>query len=173
MLNGERKLRIELTELIKLSWDTFQILYRVNRKHIFISSKYDTFTPLQYSCLENPWVEEPGGLQSMGSLRVAHNWETSLSLFTFMFWRRKWQPTRVFLPGESQGQGSLVGCRLGVAQSRTQLKQLSSIAAAWLIHIVVWQKPNQYSKAIILQLEIHFIIFKKEIHSLQRQITDL
>ena len=27
-------------------------------------------------------------------------------------WRRKWQPTPVFLPGESQGQGSLVGCRL-------------------------------------------------------------
>ena len=59
-----------------------------------------------------PWTEEPGGLQSMGSLRVGHNWETSLSLFTFMHWRRKWQPTPVFLPGESQGQGSLVGCHL-------------------------------------------------------------
>ena len=32
--------------------------------------------------------------------------------FTFMHWRRKWQATPVFLPGESQGQGSLVGCRL-------------------------------------------------------------
>ena len=59
-----------------------------------------------------PWTEEPGGLQSMGSLRVGHDWATSLSLFTFMHWRRKWQPTPVFLPGESQGQGSLVGCRL-------------------------------------------------------------
>ena len=38
--------------------------------------------------------------------------ETSLSLFTLMHWRRKWQPTAVFLPGESQGRGSLVGCRL-------------------------------------------------------------
>ena len=38
--------------------------------------------------------------------------KTSFSLFTFMHWRRKWQPTPVFLPGESQGQGSLVGCRL-------------------------------------------------------------
>jgi len=121
-----------------------------------------------------PWMEEPGGLQSMGSLRVGHNWATSLSLFTFMYWRRKWQLTPVFLPGESQGRGSLVGCspwgcwesdtteRLhfifslscigegngnplqcsclenprdggvwwaavyGVAQSRTQLKQISS-----------------------------------------------
>ena len=59
-----------------------------------------------------PWMEGPGGLQSMGSLGVGHNWATSLSLFTFMYWRRKWQPTPVFLPGESQGQGSLVGCRL-------------------------------------------------------------
>ena len=48
-----------------------------------------------------PWMEEPGGLQSMRSLRVGHNWTTSLSLFTFMHWRRKWQPTPVFLPGES------------------------------------------------------------------------
>ena len=59
-----------------------------------------------------PWVEEPGRLQSMGSQRVGHNWATSLSLFTFMHWRRKWQPIPVFLPGESQGWGSLVGCRL-------------------------------------------------------------
>ena len=59
-----------------------------------------------------PWMEEPGGLQSMGSLRVRHNWATSLSLFTFLHWRRKWQPAPVFLRGESQGLGSLVGCRL-------------------------------------------------------------
>ena len=56
------------------------------------------------------WTEEPGRLQSMGLRRVGHNRVTSLSLFTFMHWRRKWQPTPVFLPGESQGQGSLVGC---------------------------------------------------------------
>ena len=60
----------------------------------------------------HPWTEEPGGLQSMGSRRVGHDSATSLSLFTFMHWRRKWQPTPVFLPGESQGRGSLVGCRL-------------------------------------------------------------
>ena len=59
-----------------------------------------------------PWTEEPGGLQFMGSLRVRHDWATSLSLFTFLHWRRKWQPTPVFLPGESQGRGSLAGCRL-------------------------------------------------------------
>ena len=53
------------------------------------------------------WTEEPGGLQSMGLLE-----SDTLSDFTFMHWRRKWQPTPVFLPGESQGRGSLVGCHL-------------------------------------------------------------
>ena len=73
-----------------------------------------------------PWTEEPGRLQSMRFRRVGHDWATSLSLFTFMHWRRKWQPTPVFLPGESRGQRSLMGCHPGVAWSRTQLKHLSS-----------------------------------------------
>ena len=54
-----------------------------------------------------PWMEEPGRLQPMGSPGVGHDFT-----FTFMYWRRKWQPTPVFLPGESQGQESRVGCRL-------------------------------------------------------------
>ena len=58
-----------------------------------------------------PWMEEPGGLQSMGSQRVRHDGVTSLSLFTFMHWRRNGNPL-MFLPGESQAWGSLVGCRL-------------------------------------------------------------
>ena len=73
-----------------------------------------------------PWTEEPGGLQSMGSWRVGHDWTTSLSLFTFMHWRRKWQPTPVFLPGESQGRESWWAAVYGVAQSQTRLKRLSS-----------------------------------------------
>ena len=60
-----------------------------------------------------PGAEEPDRLLSLGLQRVGHGWATSLSLFTFMHWRRKWQPTPVFLPGESQGWGSLVGCHLG------------------------------------------------------------
>ena len=56
-----------------------------------------------------PWTEEPGRLQSMGSRRVGHDWATSLSLFTFMPWRRKWHPTPVLLPGKSHGRRSLVG----------------------------------------------------------------
>ena len=54
-----------------------------------------------------PWTEEPGGLQFMESQS-----RTRPSDFTFTHWRRKWQPTPVFLPGESQGRGSLVGGRL-------------------------------------------------------------
>ena len=59
-----------------------------------------------------PWMEEAGRLQYMGLWRVGHNWVTPLSLFTFMHWRRKWHPTPVFLPRESCGQRSLVGCHL-------------------------------------------------------------
>ena len=43
-----------------------------------------------------------------------------------MLWGRKWQPTPVFLPGESQGWGSLVGCRLWGRTESGQLKRLST-----------------------------------------------
>ena len=67
-------------------------------------------TPVQYSCLENPM---DGGAWKAAVHGVAEG-RTRLSDFTFTFMhrRRKWQPTPVFLPGESQGRGSLVGCRL-------------------------------------------------------------
>ena len=82
-----------------------------------------------------PWTEEPGGLQSMGSLRFGHDWATSLPLFTFIHWRRKWQRTPVFLPGESQGRGGAWWAAVyGVAQSQTRLKQLSSSSStAWIL----------------------------------------
>ena len=73
-----------------------------------------------------PWTEESGGLQSMESLRVEHDWTISLWLFTFMHWRRKWQPTPVFLPGESREGGAWWAAVCGVAQSWTRLKWLSS-----------------------------------------------
>ena len=86
--------------------------------------------PLQYSCLENP---RDGGAWWAAVHGVTKSW-TRLSDFTFTFpfmhWRRKWQPTPVFLPGESQGWGSLVGCLFGVAQSRTPLKRLSSSSSS-------------------------------------------
>ena len=75
-----------------------------------------------------PWMEKSGGLQSMGLLRVGHDWVTSLSHFTFMHWRRKWQPTPVFLPGESQGQQNLVGWRLW---GRTESDTTEAIYQQW------------------------------------------
>ena len=89
-------------------------------------------TPLQYSCLENPGTEEPGRLQSMGSLRVGHDWATSLSLSTFMRWRRKWQPTPVFLPGESHGRRSLVGCSPWGRTESDMTERLSSSSSNWV-----------------------------------------
>ena len=68
-------------------------------------------------------VENPmdGGARWAAVHGVAKS-RTRLSDFTFTFihWRRKWQPTPVVLPGESQGRRSLVGCRLwGHIQSDT------------------------------------------------------
>ena len=85
--------------------------------------------------LKIPWMGEPGRLESMGSLRVRHDWATSLSLFTLMHWRRKWQPTPVFLPVESPGRGRLVGCRL---RGRRVGHNWSDLAAAVTVFIVIF-----------------------------------
>ena len=77
-----------------------------------------------------PWMEEPGGLQSMGLLGVRHDWTTSLSLFTFLHWRRKWQPTPVFLPENPRVRRAWWADVYGVTQSRTRLKWLSSSSSS-------------------------------------------
>ena len=92
-----------------------------------------------------PWMEDPGGLQSTGLLRIRHDWATWLSLFTFMHWRRKWQPTPVFLLGESQGWQSLVGCPMGSHRVRHDWSDLAAAA-----HLAQWcskfSKPGFNSK---------------------------
>ena len=109
-----------------------------------------------------PWMEEPGGLQSMGSLRVGHDWATSLSLFTFMPWRRKWQPTPVFLPGESQGWGAWWAAVYGVAQSQTRLKRLSSSSPckvekeiATHSSVLAWKIPGTEEPGGLLSMGSH------------------
>ena len=78
-----------------------------------------------------PRMEELGRQQSMGSLRVRQDWVTSLSLFTFMHWRRKWQPTPVFLPGECQGWGEPGGLlSMGSNRVRHDWSDLAAAAAA-------------------------------------------
>ena len=89
------------------------------------------------------WTEEPGGLQSMGSLRVGHDWATSLS---------------VSLSCIGEGNGTLPQCSCqetpreggawwaaiyGVAQSRTQLKWLSSSSSSlcYMVNIILYFTP--------------------------------
>ena len=100
-----------------------------------------------------PGTGELGGLQSMGSLRVRHDWATSLSLFTVMHWRRKWQPTPVFLPGESQGWGSLVG---GHMESHRVGHDWSDLAAAA-------EAVNMYCAGMLFSLKISCLEMKSAI----------
>ena len=106
------------------------------------------------------WTEGPAGLQSMGSLRVGHDWATSLSLFTFMHWRRKWQPTPMFLPGESQERGDWWAAICGVAQSQTWLKWLKKAfqSESHMYCIVFFINSNypNHSPQIQLKALYHF-----------------
>ena len=79
--------------------------------------------PLQYSCLENPM--DGGAWQAAVHGDMTERLQFHFSLSTFMHWRRKWQPTPVFLPGESQGRQSLVGCHLwgGIESDTTEATQ--------------------------------------------------
>ena len=96
---------------IPISYDLLLWTYLLTPNKPFITLNKEKAMATHSSTLawKIPWMEEPGRLQSMGSRRVGHDRATSLSLFTFMLWRRKWQPTPVFLPGESQGRGELGG----------------------------------------------------------------
>jgi len=101
-----------------------------------------------------PWMEEPGGLQSMGSLRVRHDWVTSLSLSTFMHWRRKWQPTPVFLPGESHGRRSLVGCSpWGWTAELDTTEATWQQAAGTFYELTLWAQPSPLRKTNVLFMD--------------------
>ena len=116
-------------------------------------------TPFQYSCLENPM--DGGAWQAAvhGVARSRTRLSDLLSLFTLMHWRRKWQPTPVFLPGESQGRGSLVGCRFWgrtesdmteVTQQQHTISQQKSYQIRGLVlnfknydTMAIWQDKNR------------------------------
>ena len=76
------------------------------------------------------WMEEPSRLQSMGSLRVRHDWATSLSLFTFMHWRGNGNPLQCSCLENPRDGGAWWAAVYGVAQSRTRLKWLSSSSSS-------------------------------------------
>ena len=107
---------------------------------------------------EIPWMK-PGRLQSMGSLRVRHDWVTSLSLFTLMHWRRKWQPTPVFLPGEPQGREPCGLPSMGL-QSRTRLTWLSSSSRAFKCIIETQQRSTECRQNLCYKFLQKFTILK-------------
>ena len=82
-------------------------LPELTQTHVHVHCGEGNGNPLQYSCLVNPLVR---GAWWAAVYRVAQS-RTPLKQPS-MHWSRKWQPTPVFLPGESQGQRSLVGCHL-------------------------------------------------------------
>ena len=105
-----------------------------------------------------PWTEEPGGLQSVHGVATSRTW---LSDFTFTFHfhalRRKWQPTPMFLPGDSKGRGSLVGCRLwGHTESDTTeatLAAAAAAAAAWLL-LELQKILQNHSKLLVSDVNV-------------------
>ena len=88
-----------------------------------------------------PWTEEPGGLQSVGSLRVGHDWATSLSLFTFMHWRRKWQPTPSTLAWRIPGTGEPGALpSMGSHRVRNDWSDLAAAAAMASHNSYLWSQ---------------------------------
>ena len=112
-------------------------------------------------------MEEPGRLQSMGSQRVGYDWVTSLSLFTFMHWRRKWQPTPAWWAAV-----------YGVTQSRTRLKWLSSssLYTLCLLYPIGFMKtgvmPCQYYISCKTRLDTvdssTFLLLSKDLSSVKQ-----
>ena len=131
----------------KLSnWYSYPISCSENIPIYYIYGSWNYILSAEYMCIHThtmaphsstlawkiPWMEEPGRLQSMGSLRVGHDWVTSLWLFTFMHWRRKWQPLQCTCLENPRDGGAWWAAVYGVAQSRTRLKWLSSSTSSSL-----------------------------------------
>ena len=100
-----------------------------------------------------PWTEEPGRLQSMGSRRVGHDWATSLSLFTFMHWRRKWQPTPVLawrIPGMVEPGGLPSMGSHGMGHNWSDLAAAAWCAFKWTKagYTAVWSYKNSMCMCI-------------------------
>ena len=100
-----------------------------------------------------PWTEEPGGLQSMGLLRVGHAWATSLSLFTFMHWRRQWQPTPSVLAWRIPGMMELGGLlSMGSSRVGQDCSDAAAAAAAAAAAISLWQSEVIWTVEHLLSL---------------------
>ena len=85
-----------------------------------------------------PWTEEPGGLQSMGSLRVGHDWATSLSRIG----EGNGNPLQCSCLENPRDRGAWWAAGYGVAQSRTRLKRLSSSSSNKLEQVFALRSSN-------------------------------
>ena len=148
--------------LLWLSLNTFNsiLICKWSEKCVLVSSDREKAMATHSSTLawKIPWMEEPGRLQSMGSLRVGHDWVNSLSLFTFMHWRRKWQPTPVFLPGESQGRGEPGGLpSMGSHRIGHDWSDLAAAAAAAVIIFTYILHIFFFSLTIVIICNLHIV----------------
>ena len=99
-----------------------------------------------------PWMEEPGGLQFMGSLGVGHDWATSLSLFTFRHWRGNGNPLQCSCLQNPRDGGAWWAAVYGVAQSQTRLKWLSGGSSRGIALMIRWLRlhiPNTRCTGLI------------------------
>ena len=123
--------------------------------NVYISMEKAMATHSSTLAWKIPWTEGPDRLQSMGSRRVGRDWVTSLSLFTFMHWRRKWQPTPVFLPGESQGRGEPGGLP-SVGSHRVGHDWSDLAAAAAVVRVGDWSLgfhlESSWAEAALIRL---------------------
>ena len=123
-----------------------------------MSSGEGNGNPLQYSCLENTMDGGAWWATVHGVARSRTQLSNFIFTFTFTHWRRKWQPTPVFLPGESQGRGSLVGCRLwGHSESDTTE--------------VTQQQQQQHVQIIVKKIK-SFCTTKETISKVKRQPSE-
>ena len=110
------------------------VLARVNANKflLWIQSDIQNSSPTNINFSFLAWTEEPGRLQSMGSLRVGHDWATSHSLFTFMLWEGNGNPLQCPCLENPRDGGAWWAAVYGVAQSWTRLKWLSSSSSLYL-----------------------------------------
>ena len=103
-----------------------------------------------------PWTEEPGGLQSMGSLQVGHDWATSLSCIG----EGNGNLLQCSCPENPRDGGAWWAAVYGFAQSRTRLKWLNSSSSSYKCEVPVivkfiekkveWWLPGAEGRYIIV-----------------------
>ena len=106
-----------------------------------------------------PWMEEPGGLQSMGSLRVGHDWATSLSLSFSCTGEGNGNPLQCSCLENPRDRGAWWAAVYGAAQSQTRLKRLSSSSSCTTVCVQCWKiyiicNPDGSRKYILFCLKI-------------------